>query len=299
MSEGGGILSGVPPLTESFSLFLVQATIIIALTHTLSLLGPPLRQPRVIFETIGGILLGPSALVRIPGFSETIFPSLSLATLDIVANFGLTLYLFVVGMELDNRLLLSYVKKASIISFCGIALPFCLGIAVSILLYEYLLTADEKGSFTTFAVFIGTAMSITAFPVLARVLKESGLIYTKSGAMCMCAAAIEDYVAWCLLILSLSMAHSADMLTAFYVFLSVAAVALGLFLIVRPVFSYAVTAIEQWAAAQKMQGNHTAANMVHDYLFAFAVCLVLMTAFTTALLGVHASKHTVQGINNF
>ena len=168
-SSEGGILSSIAPLSDGLSIFLVQSTIILALTSTIGMLGPILKQPRVIFDILGGIILGPSVLGKIPSFSATIFPLTSMPTLGVIANFGLTLYLFTVGLELDNQLLRSYMDKAVLISVCGIVLPFGLGVAIAPLIYQSLLQPnDVHPSFATFAVFIGTAMSITAFPVLAR-----------------------------------------------------------------------------------------------------------------------------------
>ena len=131
-------------------------------------------------------------------------------------------------------------------------------------------------NFTAFFVFIGTAMSITAFPVLARILRETGLIYTRSGSMAMGAAAFNDAVAWCLLILAISIANAGDMSTAGLVFLSVCAFALGLFFLVGPLFSRLVRHIEA-TGDPSMQGN----------LFCFTMILVFLCGWTTDLLGVH------------
>ena len=119
-------------------------------------------------------------------------------------------------------------------------------------------------------------------------LRESGLIYTQCGSMCMCAAAIEDYAAWCFLIIALSMVHAEDMFTALYVFLSVLSLALGLFFFIRPILNYWVNIIETWASECRMKGHQTAAYLMHKNLFVFIICLVYLTSFTTALLGVHS-----------
>lgn len=163
----GGIYSGVDILEDPLSLFLVQATIIYGACRGLSLLGAYLKQPTVTFEIIGGILLGPSALGRDEKYLEKIFPASSLSKLSIVANVGLVFYLFLVGMELDVNVLKMHASKAWAISFFGVAIPFCCGIAISRVMFDQL-QAGEKGfedvSFVSFFVFIGTAMSITAFP---------------------------------------------------------------------------------------------------------------------------------------
>eukprot|EP01041_Mallomonas_annulata_P014007 gene14007-29828_t len=276
----GGILSGIEPLYDPLSLFLVQAVIIIGITRALSFLGGILKQPRVIFEVIGGILLGPSALGRNKYFLDTIFPAASLNYLSLVANIGLVLYLFIVGMELDPVMLVTHAKRSGLISIAGIALPFALGVAVSPSIYDNLLIVDEKYkdvTFTSFFVFMGTAMSITAFPVLARILKESGLIYSRAGVMTMGAAAIDDAIAWCLLILAISIANAGDLITALYVFLCVICFASGLFIIINPIFSALVTYVEA-------SDN----RLLKSNLFAFTICIMFLSAWTTALLGVHA-----------
>jgi len=144
----------------------VQATIIIGVTRFLSLFGAYLKQPRVIFEVIGGILLGPSALGRTHYFIASCFPNTknnkSLSYLQLVAQIGLILYLFIVGMELDPKLIITHARKAGAIALIGMAVPFGLGVAISRTLYQNL-AIDDSVSFTAFFVFIGTAMSITGY----------------------------------------------------------------------------------------------------------------------------------------
>lgn len=193
------------------------------------------------------MLLGPSAIGRNKDYLTRIFPASSLEYLGLVANFGLVLYLFLIGLELDPQLVASHFKKAGAIAIIGMIVPFCLGIAVSQTLFDNLMASDPKFknvSFVAFFVFIGTAMSITAFPVLARILRETGLIYSRAGAMAMGAAALNDAVAWCLLILAISIANAGDMATAGYVFATIVGFALVLFLAVAPLFARLVRFVE-------------------------------------------------------
>lgn len=276
----GGILSGYGPLQDPLSLFLVQAVVILTICRLLGLLGAYFRQPKVIFEIIGGIILGPSAMGRNKAYLNLIFPTHSLSGLSLVANIGLVLYLFIVGMELDPLLLVTHAKRAGGVALVGMIVPFVLGIAISRPLFDNLQGDDPKYDnvrFEAFYVFVGTALSITAFPVLARILKESGLIYTVPGAMTMGAAALNDAVAWCLLILAISIANAGDMATAGYVFLSVICFATGLVFIVRPLFFHLTRLVESQHSAQ-----------MDNYLFALTLALVFMCAWVTALLGVHA-----------
>lgn len=119
-----------------------------------------LRQPRVIAEVIGGILLGPSVMGRIPGFSDTIFPAASMSNFNLVANLGLVLFLFLVGLEVDLRFLVSNWQIALSVGAAGMALPFGLGCAISYGLYHEF-KEDDSGSFGTYMLFIAIAMAIT------------------------------------------------------------------------------------------------------------------------------------------
>eukprot|EP01038_Epipyxis_sp_PR26KG_P007886 gene7886-10702_t len=276
----GGYFSDVPIMEDTLSRFLVQATIIIAVCRVLSILGFQLGQPRVIFEIVGGIILGPSAMGRSQKYLDTIFPTKTLGFLGLVANIGLVLYLFLVGLELDPALLKSHARNAGGIALVGMAVPFALGVAISHKMFVVLEQSDPEFadvSSVSFFVFIGTAMSITAFPVLARILKEGGLIYTKAGAMVMGAAALNDAVAWCLLILAISIANAGDMRVAGYVFGCMIAFSLGLFIVIRPIFEFVV---------YKIEALHSPA--MSSNLFALTLMLVFMCSWTTALLGVHS-----------
>lgn len=275
----GGIFSNTPPLEDHLSRFLVQAAIIIGFCRTLSIIGSYLKQPRVIFEIIGGILLGPSAIGRDKTYLAQIFPKTSLSYLGLVAEIGLVLYLFLVGLELDPKLLLSHARKAGGIAVIGMAVPFALGIAISKVMFDVLQPEElyRHVSAPSFFVFIGTAMSITAFPVLARILKEGGLIYTPPGAMAMGAAALNDAIAWCLLVLAISIANSGNLPVAGYVFSCVAGFAILLFAVVRPLLEALVSYVEA-------QNNEA----MSSNLFSFTLCMVFICAFTTAVLGVDA-----------
>jgi Kef-type K+ transport system membrane component KefB len=272
-SRQGGILSGIPIMEDHLSRFFVQATIILGVCRVLSTFGTYIKQPKVIFEIIGGILLGPSAIGRDEKFLPDIFPKESLDFLDIVAQIGLTLYLFLVGLELDPKLLKSHARKAGGIAIIGMAVPFAIGVGISRVMFDVLQGDDPEYkdvSFVSFFVFIGTAMSITAFPVLARLLKEGGLIYTPAGAMAMGAAALNDAIAWCLLTLAISIANAGNMATAGYIFLTVVGFASTLFFAVRPIFEHIVLKVE---AMHRPDMN---AN-----LFVVTLCILFMSAWTT------------------
>jgi Kef-type K+ transport system membrane component KefB len=153
----------------SLVLFIIQASIIIIFCRLLHYPLRRLRQPRVIAEVVGGILLGPSVMGRIPGFSKAIFPDASKPNLNLVANFGLVLYLFIVGLEVDLRFLVSNWRVAASVGFAGMILPFGLGVAIAYGLYEQF--KGEPGTlpigFGVYALFIGVAMAITVSAALS------------------------------------------------------------------------------------------------------------------------------------
>ncbi|CAG8814131.1 3931_t:CDS:2, partial [Dentiscutata erythropus] len=177
----GGILSGVNPASYSESnpivLFIIQVILIIVVTRAIHYLLIWFRQPRVISEVVGGIILGPSVLGRIPGFKDHIFPKESLTNLNLLATLGLILFLFIVGVELNPKLLLKNARMAVTISAAGIALPFTLGIGVGYGLYK-LMNNDS------------------AFPVLARILSELQLLRTPVGITALTAGVGDDICAW-------------------------------------------------------------------------------------------------------
>ncbi len=159
------MLSGQDPLDplDHLNVFLVQAVIIIAICRALAVVGHYLKQPKVIFEIVGGILLGPSAIGRDAEYLEKIFPKESLGSLKLVAEIGLVLYLFLVGMELDIDKLATHAKKAGGVAIFGMAVPFGLGIAISSTMFKFLEAEDPvyaDVSPTSFFVFIGVSTYI-------------------------------------------------------------------------------------------------------------------------------------------
>jgi Kef-type K+ transport system membrane component KefB len=157
-----------------------------------------LGQPRVVGEIIAGICLGPSLLkAAFPELHGLLFPEASLPGLFLISNFGLILFMFIVGLELDLQSLSAQAKSALLVSHLSIIVPFVLGAGLAVLLF------DEFGphgfGFLSFALFMGVSMSITAFPVLARIIQEQNLTRTNLGAVALTCAAIDDVTAWCIL----------------------------------------------------------------------------------------------------
>lgn len=239
-----GILEGGNPVAYNSSnpiiLFIVQATIIIIFCRLLHLPLSYIGQPRVIAEVIGGILLGPSVMMRIPNFKNSIFPTDSMPILSNVANLGLIIFLFLVALEVDIRLFTKNWKIALSVSFAGMALPFGFGVAIAWGLYNQFRGDDGivEISFGVYALFIGTALAITAFPVLCRILTELNLLGSNVGVTVLAAGIGNDVTGWILLALCVALVNNASGLAALWALLCTVAWTLFLVFIVRPIFMW-------------------------------------------------------------
>ncbi|MFI7020086.1 cation:proton antiporter [Streptomyces sp. NPDC050164] len=185
------------PTVEVWRVLLALA-VIIAAARLAGTVVSALAQPRVVGEMLSGILLGPSVLgLLAPDFSAWLFAPGVLPHVDMVAQLGLAFFMFLVGLEFDGHLLRGRGSTASVIGQVSVAIPLALGVAVGTAIYGEL--GSSTGDRETFALFIGAAMSVTAFPVLARILMERGIFQTPVGTLAMVCAAIADLVAWLLL----------------------------------------------------------------------------------------------------
>jgi Kef-type K+ transport system membrane component KefB len=155
---------------------------------------------QVIAEVIGGVVLGPTVMGRIPGFTNNIFPTVSLPYLNLTATIGLVLFLFLTALEVDVRIIKRNAKSSTMISLAGIALPFAMGAGIAVPIYH--LFVDQTVKFSYFILFTGVAMSITAFPVLCRILTELKLLSTNVGVIVLSAGVGNDIVGWILLALT-------------------------------------------------------------------------------------------------
>ncbi|CBX95120.1 hypothetical protein IAQ61_009773 [Plenodomus lingam] len=276
-----GVLEGVNPAhydaKHPIVLFIIQAGIIIIFCRALNWPLSRIRQPRVISEIIGGILLGPSVMGRIPGFQQSIFPEASMANLNLVANLGLTLFLFIIGLEVDLRFLMGNWKVALNVGVASMAIPFGLGCAIAVGLHNEF--KDEPGmvpvDFPVFMLFIGVAMAITAFPVLCRILTELKLLMTPVGVIVLSAGVANDVVGWILLALCVALVNAGSGLTALWVLLTCAGYMLFLVYLVRPLFVYF---LRRSGALQDGPSQG---------VISFTLLLALGSAFFTAIIGVH------------
>ncbi|HTQ11990.1 MAG TPA: cation:proton antiporter [Fimbriimonadaceae bacterium] len=196
-------------LKDPLSLVLLQIVVIVVAARLLGTLFRALGQPAVVGEMLAGIALGPSLVGSLfPNFSEFLFPKSSFANLSTLSQFGILLFMFGVGIELDTKELARKARSAILVSHMSIVVPFGLGTTIALWLYhDY---AGSQTAFLPFALFMGISMSITAFPVLARILHERNLVHTPVGSIVVTSAAVDDVTAWCGLavIVALSRAHN-------------------------------------------------------------------------------------------
>jgi len=185
------------------TLLLIQTAVILMVTLGCGWLALRLGQPQVIGEMVGGILLGPSFLGHFPRVLRTLFPTGSLAPFEVLSTFGLILFLFVVGTEVDADQLND--RRADVVLTSGLSILFPFMMAAALAHSLRTRFAPQGIGSVTFVLFLGIAMSITAFPVLARILEERKLLETRLGTIAIFCAAVDDVIAWLLLALALAL----------------------------------------------------------------------------------------------
>lgn len=194
-------------------LVLVQVLIVIGLSRLVGLGFRWINQPLVIGEIVAGIMLGPSLFGWVaPDFAAVLFPAQTIPFLDVLSEVGLIFFMFLIGLELNPKYLKGNLDIAILTSHVSILVPFSLGSLLALLLYPQV--SNGSVSFTAFALFLGAAMSITAFPVLARIITENNLQGTRLGTLALTCAAVDDVTAWCLLALAIAVTRTNSMIGA-------------------------------------------------------------------------------------
>ncbi|CAN5751868.1 hypothetical protein BH20GEM3_BH20GEM3_13910 [soil metagenome] len=269
--------TAAPPLPTAFDLptLLIQIAVILVAARLVGALFRRIHQPQVIGEMIAGILLGPSLLGLVaPELFVSLFPPGSLGFLNALSQLGLLVFMFMVGLELDPELLRGRGRAALVISHVSIVAPFLLGALLAFWLYPRLGEGDV--GFTGFALFMGVAMSITAFPVLARILQERGLLRTRVGAVTLACAAVDDVTAWCILAgVVMIVRAEATHLPLWWTLVGSTVYVMVMVYLVSPMLGRLV----RW---QQREGQ------ISQSLLAVALLLVLASAWITAWLGIHA-----------
>lgn len=277
-SENGAWIDFVHSLKESLkyplAILLIQIVAIILTARLFGWICIKIKQPVVIGEMVAGIILGPSLLgLFFPDFFDALFPQQSLGNLQFLSQIGLILFMFIVGMELDLHVLRNKAHDAVVISHASIMLPFALGIGLAYFLYENHAPANVQ--FLSYSLFIGIAMSITAFPVLARIVQERGLQKTRLGTMVITCAAADDITAWCILATVIAIVKAGTFVSALYTIGLALAYVLIMIKIVRP-FMLRIG-----------QVNSTKETLSKPVVAIFFLMLIL-SAYTTEVIGIHA-----------
>jgi Kef-type K+ transport system membrane component KefB/nucleotide-binding universal stress UspA family protein len=258
---------------DIIGLILIEISIVIGLSRLMGIVFRRFGQPLVIGEIVAGILLGPSFFGSIfPQLSSQLFPSTALPYLNVLSQIGLIFFMFLIGLELEPKYLRGQLKVALITSNVSIILPFSLGAILAWFLFPSI--ATNNVSFTTFALFIGAAMSITAFPVLARIITENNLQGTKLGTLALTCAAVDDITAWCLLAVAIASVRTNNLINALPTVLAA--------------FIYAVlmlSIVRRWLKPLSL--HYKRAQKISQGTLAVVYIGVLVSALITEIIGIH------------
>ncbi len=261
-------------LRNPLSILLLQLVVIIVAARLVGKLFQKIGQPPVLGEIVAGIILGPSLLGWLsPAAMTFIFPASSMEVLRLLSQIGVVLFMFVVGMELDVQHLRKKAHAAIMVSNASIIVPFFFGVALSLFLYRSLAPAGT--SFTPFALFMGIAMSITAFPVLARILEDRGMSQTYLGSMALTCAAVDDVTAWCMLALVIAVAESGSVAASLLTITFVVGFIAVMLMVVKPQLARVLT-------------RNTNPREYSRGVVAGILAFVLACALVTEAIGIHA-----------
>jgi Kef-type K+ transport system membrane component KefB len=261
-------------LEHPLAILLAQIVTIIFVARLFGWICKKIGQPTVIGEIIAGIVLGPSLIgLYFPEFSSALFPAQSLGNLQFLSQIGLILFMFVVGMELDLKVLKIKAQDAVVISHASIIIPFALGMGLAYFIYQSF--SPQGVQFLSFGLFLGIAMSITAFPVLARIVQERGLHKTRLGTIVITCAAADDITAWCLLAAVIAIVKAGSFVSAFYIIGLAAAYVLLMVKVVRPFL-------------KRVGDLHSTRENLSKPIVAIFFMTLILSSYATEVIGIHA-----------
>lgn len=266
--------SMVHNLQHPLAILLAQIVTIILVARLFGWFFRKIGQPSVIGEMIAGIVLGPSLVgMYFPEFSAALFPAASLGNLQFLSQIGLILFMFVIGMELDLKVLKNKAHDAVVISHASIVIPFALGLTLAYFIYHTF--APIGVEFASFGLFMGIAMSITAFPVLARIVQERGMQKTKLGTIAITCAAADDITAWCILAVVIAIVKAGSFTSSLYVIGLAILYVIVMLKIVRPFL-------------KRVGDLNATRESLNKPVVAIFFITLLISAYAAELIGIHA-----------
>jgi Kef-type K+ transport system membrane component KefB len=255
-------------LQHPLAVLIAQMITIILVARLFGWICQKIGQPSVVGEMIAGIVLGPSLIgMYFPELSAELFPVESLGNLQVLSQIGLILFMFMVGMELDLKILKNKAHDAVVISHASIIIPFALGMVLAYFIYESL--APMGVEFSSFGLFVGISMSITAFPVLARIVQERGIHKTRLGA------AADDITAWCMLAAVIAIVKAGSFMSSLYVILLAIGYVLLMIKVIRPFLS-------------RIGDLYASRGSLNKPIIAIFFVTLLFSSFATEVIGIHA-----------
>lgn len=261
-------------LTHPLAILLAQIVTIILVARLFGWICRRIGQPSVVGEIIAGIVLGPSLVgLYWPELSVALFPAQSLNNLQFLSQIGLILFMFIVGMELDLNVLRTRAHEAVVISHASIIIPFSLGMILAYFIYESF--APQNVQFLSFGLFMGIAMSITAFPVLARIVQERGIHKTKLGSIVITCAAADDITAWCILAAVVAIVKAGSFGSAVYVIMLAIVYVFVMLKMVRPFL-------------KRVGDLHSSQENLSKPVVGIFFVVLILSSYVSELIGIHA-----------
>ena len=261
-------------INHPLAILLLQIITIIIVARIFGWIFKKIGQPSVIGEIIAGIFLGPSLVgMYLPEYSALLFPAASLGNLGFLSQIGLILFMFVIGMELDLKVLKNKANDAVVISHASIIIPFALGIGLSYFIYQKF--APTGIAFLSFSLFMGIAMSITAFPVLARIVQERGIHKTRLGTIVITCAAADDITAWCLLAAVIAIVKAGTFASSLYIIILASVYVAMMLFVVKPFL-------------KKIGDLYATKDNLSKPVVAIFLLTLIISSYCTEVIGIHA-----------